>query len=114
MCFAKGLDVRKSNNDEKKPDFTQDIRGYLHALKGVIDGLNIDQIQIVIEKIIEAYQNERFIFVFGNGGSASTASHLVTDFNKGVSGKLQKKFRVICGANKKLDTKTGGNKQFSA
>jgi len=32
----------------------------------------------------------------GNGGSAATASHFVCDINKGVSLKLQKKFKVLC------------------
>ena len=32
----------------------------------------------------------------GNGGSGSTASHIVCDLNKGACLKLDKKFRVVC------------------
>ena len=36
------------------------------------------------------------VFVFGNGGSAATASHMENDFNKGISEKLEKKYRFQC------------------
>jgi D-sedoheptulose 7-phosphate isomerase len=65
-------------------------------LKFIIDKLDKYQIKIVIEKLIAAYHKSSFIYIFGNGGSAATASHFVNDFNKGVSEKLQKKFRFIC------------------
>lgn len=46
--------------------------------------------------LLEAYESDSNIFIFGNGGSSATASHYVVDFNKGVSIKLDKKFRLIC------------------
>ena len=36
------------------------------------------------------------IYVCGNGGSASTASHMQNDFNKGISEYTDKKFRFYC------------------
>lgn len=77
-------------------DFRGDIRGYLNGLKDVLDGMNIEEIQTVIEKLIQVQQRGGFVYIFGNGGSASTASHFVNDFNKGVSEKLRKKFRFSC------------------
>ena len=38
--------------------------------------------EIDVLKNLEAVQNQRYIYCFGNGGSASTASHLTNDFNK--------------------------------
>ena len=73
-----------------------EINNYFNKFKDVIDELNPDEIYESIQKILEANKNERFIYIFGNGGSASTASHFATDFNKGLSGKLPKKFRVVC------------------
>ena len=35
-------------------------------------------------------------YIFGNGGSASTASHFVNDFNKRISEYLTQPFRFIC------------------
>ncbi len=36
------------------------------------------------------------MYVFGNGGSAATASHMQNDFNKGVSEWIEPKFRFHC------------------
>jgi D-sedoheptulose 7-phosphate isomerase len=40
-------------------------------------------------------EEERQIFVFGNGGSAANASHFVTDLGKGASDKITKRFRCL-------------------
>ena len=42
-----------------------------------------------------AWREDRQIFIFGNGGSASNASHFATDLGKGSSDKLGKRFRVL-------------------
>jgi D-sedoheptulose 7-phosphate isomerase len=44
---------------------------------------------------MEAYQADRQIFVIGNGGSASTASHIACDLGKGTSLPGKRRFRVI-------------------
>jgi D-sedoheptulose 7-phosphate isomerase len=36
------------------------------------------------------------IYICGNGGSASTASHFVCDFNKGISINKDKKYNFVC------------------
>jgi D-sedoheptulose 7-phosphate isomerase len=77
-------------------DFSPDINRYLYDIKLTLDKMNIQQINTVMHKLIEVYQRGGFIYIFGNGGSAATASHFVNDFNKGVSGNLQKKFRFCC------------------
>ncbi|MCW7753667.1 SIS domain-containing protein [Desulfobotulus sp. H1] len=45
--------------------------------------------------MLKAYEEEKTIFVLGNGGSAATASHGMCDINKGVCLELDKKFRMI-------------------
>lgn len=77
-------------------DFRGDIKGYLNGLKDVLDGMDVEEIHTVIEKLINVQQRGGFVYIFGNGGSASTASHFVNDFNKGVSENLRKKFRFSC------------------
>jgi len=72
------------------------LRDYLPALKRAIDGLAMDRLSVVVEKMLAAYDKQRQIFVFGNGGSGSTASHLACDINKGVSLGLTKRFKLIC------------------
>jgi len=69
---------------------------YLGDLKELIDTIDINEITEFIKDIENTYKNGKTIFIMGNGGSAATASHFVCDINKGVSLKLQKKFKVLC------------------
>ena len=77
-------------------DFTPKIDEYIGRLRKAFDSLDKGQIDDVINVLLKAYEKENNVFIFGNGGSASTASHCVCDFNKGVSAELDKKFRFVC------------------
>lgn len=63
----------------------------LHALDTVDTGLVAEAIEI----LREARDAGRHVFVCGNGGSASTASHFVTDMVKGASYNRQARFRIM-------------------
>ncbi len=56
--------------------------GYVDALRGVLARLDTDAIATVVDVLLEARDNERTIFIVGNGGSASTGSHMATDLCK--------------------------------
>lgn len=75
---------------------TANPQGYIDALKKTIDKLNIDSVQEAIELILQAYERGGTIYIFGNGGSGATSSHIAGDFVKGVSFGLEKRFRMIC------------------
>ncbi len=57
---------------------------YLSELKGVMDEFPLAQLKEAAEILFRAYQNDRPICLFGNGGSAALASHLATDLAKGT------------------------------
>ncbi len=57
---------------------------YLSELKGVMDQFPLAQLKEAADVLYRAYQNDRTIFLFGNGGSAALASHLATDLAKGT------------------------------
>lgn len=57
---------------------------YLTELKGVLDDLPLGDLQRATDIIFHAYQNDRTVILFGNGGSAALASHLATDLAKGT------------------------------
>ncbi|MBN2372471.1 SIS domain-containing protein [bacterium] len=71
-------------------------RSYLTELKDLIDRFQHEQFERVLDCLLDAYENGNNIFVMGNGGSGSTASHLACDINKGACFGLDKRFRVIC------------------
>lgn len=66
----------------KTVNFTQE---YFSQLKVVLDKLDHRQLEKMVEVIWKAYQQEQQIFFAGNGGSASTASHLAADIGKNIN-----------------------------
>ena len=76
-------------------NFLDDIEDYFSMLKGAIEAVDRESINTVINLLQKAYQEERQVFIMGNGGSASTASHFACDFNKGLSYGKRKRFKVI-------------------
>lgn len=55
---------------------------YFNELKRCIDLLNINEIERIEKLIVNTIKNRRNIYIIGNGGSSSTASHYVVDFTK--------------------------------
>jgi D-sedoheptulose 7-phosphate isomerase len=60
-----------------------------------IETIDLDKVGQAIEILKEAREQGRHIFVCGNGGSASTASHFVCDMVKGASFHRDKRFRIM-------------------
>lgn len=77
-------------------DYSEDINKYIEMEIETLKNLNKNEISDVINLIVSTYEKEGRIYIFGNGGSASTASHFTNDFNKGISEYLEKKFNFIC------------------
>ena len=71
------------------------IANYIEAEKAALDSIPIEKVESIILKFNEAHAEGRQIFLFGNGGSASNASHFATDLGKGSSDALGKRFKVL-------------------
>lgn len=69
---------------------------YIQSLKKMIDQIDVEAIDQAVQVLLDAYQRGNSIYIFGNGGSGTTASHMTGDFIKGVSYGLEKKFKMIC------------------
>jgi D-sedoheptulose 7-phosphate isomerase len=63
---------------------TGDYSRYLTDLKTVLENLPLEDARRAADILFKAYQNDRSVFLFGNGGSAALASHLATDLGKGT------------------------------
>lgn len=72
---------------------------YLNELKTALSKIKISDIEKVAEVLFEAYKNDKTVFIFGNGGAATTASHMACDLGKGtlknVYDHSEKRLRVI-------------------
>jgi D-sedoheptulose 7-phosphate isomerase len=71
------------------------LEGYILDQKSAIDSIPLNEVQKVIEKFHKAVNEDRQIFVFGNGGSGANASHFITDLGKSSSDKMYKRFRCL-------------------
>ena len=71
------------------------IKEYISHLQTAISTLPIDRIKKVVEILLEAYRDEKRVFIIGNGGSAATASHFACDLGKGTICEGGKRFKVI-------------------
>ena len=70
--------------NEFRKRFTQ---GYLAEIKKTLDSMEadlIDRIDKLASILRKARDNKSTIFIMGNGGSATTASHFVGDLSKGT------------------------------
>ncbi len=70
-------------------------RNYVTELQDTLERLPFNQIDQVIEVLLEARLSRRQVFILGNGGSASTASHFVADLGKNTRRDGWPAFRVI-------------------
>jgi D-sedoheptulose 7-phosphate isomerase len=71
------------------------IVDYLNTLRGIMNELPLDALERVLELFESAYREDRTVFICGNGGSFSTASHWVCDFSKGTNAPGVKRMRMI-------------------
>jgi D-sedoheptulose 7-phosphate isomerase len=76
-------------------DALQFSRDYKAKLFGALDSLDLASVRQAIETLRQARDANRHIFVCGNGGSAATASHFVTDMVKGASFNRDSRFRIM-------------------
>ncbi len=72
-----------------------EVTTYFHDLIQLINLLPQDRIQDVIDLLDRARYEGRSIFLFGNGGSAATASHFACDLGKGTRAAGKPDFRVM-------------------
>jgi D-sedoheptulose 7-phosphate isomerase len=72
------------------------VRDYKSRLIATLERLDDREVNAFIDALAQALSEERAIFIFGNGGSAATASHMTCDLNKGCSYGRDRRFKVIC------------------
>lgn len=88
--------MNKKNTQLNKSIF---IDKYISELKRCLDVLDRKEIGLVIDLLMSVYKKNKKIFIMGNGGSASNASHMAADLGKGTLLRIydedEKRFRVL-------------------
>ena len=55
---------------------------YLQRLNAELEAIDRPALRRWADLLYNAWENERFVFIFGNGGSGTTASHMAEDLGK--------------------------------
>jgi D-sedoheptulose 7-phosphate isomerase len=71
------------------------VRKYIVELQQTLELLPLEPIHQLIDDLHEARLHHRQVFIMGNGGSASTASHFVCDLGKNTRKEGWPPFRVF-------------------
>jgi D-sedoheptulose 7-phosphate isomerase len=73
----------------------ENVDNYLSRLRAAVDVLPRERLAELGELLYRNYRNAQQVFTLGNGGSASTASHMAADLSKNTIGANMRRFRVL-------------------
>lgn len=79
-------------SDDEVADF---MASYIEGLKKSLSKVSPEEVSQLVEALLLAREHDRQIFIIGNGGSASLASHFATDLIKERFPDPKYLFRVI-------------------
>jgi len=65
-----------------KPTTTDVVRDHFDSVNVALGALPLTAIERVVDIIVDAYLARRHLYIIGNGGSASTATHFACDLSK--------------------------------
>lgn len=80
----------------KGPEIANSHR-YFGLYNTVLSELPHHIVELVAEKLTEAYETSQAVLIFGNGGSAALASHFACDLSKGTAmlSNAKRRFKAI-------------------
>lgn len=71
------------------------IQAYIASQESALASIPTDAVENLIGHFRALLEQDRQVFVFGNGGSGCNASHFVTDLGKCSSDKTYRRFRCL-------------------
>lgn len=71
------------------------LQFYIGDVGRLLSELPVEQLHGLVNRLLAAYDEGRQVFLLGNGGSASTCSHIVNDLQKCIYLAGEKTFRVL-------------------
>ncbi len=78
---------------------SQFINDYVSRIKRILDDMDNsdlkEKVYEIVEIFLKARENKSTIYIMGNGGSASTASHFVGDLSKGTIVEGYPRFKAV-------------------
>lgn len=75
------------------------INDFLSGIDVITQKISREDIDAAIEILFDAWNTGKKVFIIGNGGSASTATHLAADLNKCTISGTKKRMKAFCLAD---------------
>lgn len=72
----------------------QGMQEHVERTIEILNRLDLNAIQTLVGKLHDAYERGLRVFIFGNGGSAATASHFAEDLAKGIIKNMEETKRL--------------------
>jgi D-sedoheptulose 7-phosphate isomerase len=72
------------------------LKEYFEIEQALLKSAALDRVDAVIARLERARTEGHRVFLFGNGGSGSTASHFACDLGKGTIKPDRPRFKVLC------------------
>ena len=89
------------------------IENYLSKMALTVEKISRQEIWDVVNVLFTAWKDGKRIYIFGNGGSAATASHMTNDLNKLVNVQGKPRFKAVSlSDNIPLITAWGNDSEF--
>jgi D-sedoheptulose 7-phosphate isomerase len=76
----------EGRDQELHQDAGRSIKKYFRELNELVPHLPFNAIATIASAFLNAFTEQRTVYVFGNGGSAASASHMMCDMTKGTTG----------------------------
>jgi D-sedoheptulose 7-phosphate isomerase len=80
---------------ERTSEVKRIVTDFFRAFSGLLGRIDLDAIERIVERLRAARDNAAMVYIAGNGGSASTASHLVNDLAKATKSPGRAPMRVM-------------------
>jgi D-sedoheptulose 7-phosphate isomerase len=74
---------------------TNFLNAYFQSVVRTIENMPVATLDEIVTALMQAYESNRTVFLFGNGGSAALASHFACDLGKGTANGSGQRFRVM-------------------
>lgn len=71
------------------------VSTYLDQIEQVVKSIVRDDVRAVVDRLFRGWQDRSTTYIIGNGGSASTASHMMNDLSKMTSFPGVPRFRAV-------------------
>jgi D-sedoheptulose 7-phosphate isomerase len=73
---------------------TAGLEQYLQDFSALLKKVELTEVETLVDLLTDAYRNDRFVFIIGNGGSGANASHFCQDLGKGTLHDFDKQKRL--------------------